>query len=130
MDTDAAFSSILACMMKLEFDAIYSYVNVRVDSKFKTDCLDIRWMCQDYLCNLAEIWAELSGRMRHPLEICNQEFNSTPIIEIDEYKPLIRSDLSQLACVIELYYPNFNHDVQRILDDILRRCNHLANYSI
>lgn len=123
---EEAFEAILASMMKVKIDTFCLLTQCKHNPEMSVACNDIRWMCEDYLSTFAEMCVEFTGAMLDPTQLCalvtSLDADCTNVSEV------LRSDIVDLGAAIELYYCNFNHDVQKVMDDLLRRCNHMVDY--
>ncbi len=131
--TESCYTDILKYAIELWTDVVALKWNIEgefVDNL--TQLLnDIEWTINGDINTLAEWCYEEVGRVPHPLNLlrqgggCNTEVSSSE----DGYK-IIQTKLRCYLDALELYYCNFSHDKQRILDEMIRRSHRYADYTI
>ena len=90
------------------------------------------WCIRDAVDVLGELCVELCGEVENPGHLVQTEHlipGGVPISEEDGYRTL-HTAISYFVDTVELYYINFNHDVQSVLDNFIRYWKKERDYAI
>lgn len=127
---ELSLQEILKALWRMYVDSLYlSYymVGSGAPSDARNSCDDARWMSQSQADKLAEICIELGVDVPHPSELLERDCILCSM-NTDERMEHIFNRATDIIAAIDLYYCNFEKDVQSVLDNWLRGWKNLVYY--
>jgi len=89
----------------------------------------------DQIDKVYELIVEMGGHPKHPVTIINSFCPITydPDLEntdTETFKAAMAIRINGVINALELYYCQFPHDIQKMLDDWIRMYKHIAGYTL
>lgn len=132
LSPEVGYAAILSQAYRGMFDMQYIHWNILGD-QFQ----DVHRMTDDYVSffksvidMVAEIYLETSHSIPHPLQLFSEDAAIMDDLNIDskDGAKLAADILTSFGTCLDLYYVNFSHDVQSLVDEWIRYCKKQAQF--